>query len=231
MFDKYASNPKLSFADPGKERQDSVESGFRGCSNSAALIAIHDAARPLVTPEEIANVVSDAREHGAAVLGVPVKATIKESEDGAFVLRTVDRSRLWEVHTPQVIKPALLSEGFKRVKQDNLEVTDDVSIIEQIGEPVRLSERGFSREEKGGAPNEVTSLGETDARRVHQPQGDHPGRHDHRHPDPRQTSGRLMTRSVQKRSGKTFPWGHAPLDLCPRFSRCLSSPRLFSEPF
>mmetsp|Transcript_3874 Transcript_3874/g.11211 ORF Transcript_3874/g.11211 Transcript_3874/m.11211 type:complete len:115 (+) Transcript_3874:380-724(+) len=81
----------------------------------------------------------DGVEHGAAVLGVPMKATVKESEDGEFVLRTIPRSRLWEIQTPQVIRPALLREGFRKVKELGLEVTDDVSIVEQIGEPVKIT--------------------------------------------------------------------------------------------
>ena len=68
-----------------------------------------------------------------------MKATVKESEDGEFVLRTVNRARLWEIHTPQVIKPALLKEGFKQVEEKGLEVTDDVSIIEQLGLPVKIT--------------------------------------------------------------------------------------------
>jgi 2-C-methyl-D-erythritol 4-phosphate cytidylyltransferase len=51
------------------------------------------------------QVIRDAQEHGAAVLAVPMKATVKESADGEFVLRTIDRSRLWEIHTPQVMHP------------------------------------------------------------------------------------------------------------------------------
>ena len=68
-----------------------------------------------------------------------MKATVKESGDGKFVLRTVDRSRLWEVHTPQVIEPALLKRGFAKVDKEKLEITDDVSVVEQLGAPVRLT--------------------------------------------------------------------------------------------
>ena len=73
-------------------------------------------------------------------MGVPVKSTIKEvgKEDG-LVIRTPDRATLWEVQTPQVIKPDLLRRGFDKVKAEGLEVTDDVSIIEQLGEPVRIT--------------------------------------------------------------------------------------------
>lgn len=77
--------------------------------------------------------------HGAAVLGVPMKATVKESADGEFVLRTINRSRLWEIQTPQVIKPDILSEAFALVTEKGLEVTDDVSMVEQVGRPVKLT--------------------------------------------------------------------------------------------
>jgi 2-C-methyl-D-erythritol 4-phosphate cytidylyltransferase len=134
---------QLAFANPGKERQGSVENGLNKLveisSGSCKYAAIHDSARPLVTIEEVCNVVRDAKEHGAAVLGVPCKATIKESEDGAFVLRTIPRARLWEVHTPQVVQIDVLLRGFAKVEAENLEVTDDVSIVEALGEPVKLT--------------------------------------------------------------------------------------------
>ncbi|CAM9704651.1 unnamed protein product [Chrysoparadoxa australica] len=131
-----AEDPRLVFADPGKERQDSVYNGLQGIQNGASVVCIHDAARPLVTKENVYQVIADAQKHGAAVLGVPMKATVKESDDGEFVQRTIDRSRLWEIQTPQVIKPQLLLDGFAKVKSESLEVTDDVSIIEQLGLPV-----------------------------------------------------------------------------------------------
>ena len=93
----------------------------------------------MVTPSEIFSVVSDAFSTGAAVLGVPCKATIKESSDGEHVLRTIPRSRLWEIHTPQVIGIETLARGFEKVRRENLEVTDDVSIVEAMGEKVKLT--------------------------------------------------------------------------------------------
>ena len=108
IVDKYEG--RLAFANPGVERQGSVENGLSKLveisSGKCEFVAVHDSARPLVTIEEVTNVVKDAKEHGAAVLGVPCKATIKESEDGAFVLRTIPRARLWEV-SPFLV-PSLL---------------------------------------------------------------------------------------------------------------------------
>ncbi|THU59608.1 hypothetical protein C4D60_Mb07t03880 [Musa balbisiana] len=107
-------NVDLKFALPGKERQDSVFSGFQ--------------------------VVQDAWVVGAAVLGVPVKATIKEANKDSFVVKTLDRKTLWEMQTPQVIKPELLRSGFEVVNRDGLEVTDDVSIVEHLKHPVFITE-------------------------------------------------------------------------------------------
>lgn len=142
----HESPPQIVFADPGLERQDSVLSGLCVAEEEAAergvtveLVAVHDSARPLVTRKEVLDVVSDAREHGAAVLGVRSKATVKESEDGEFVLRTVPRERLWEVQTPQVVRPALLRRGFEHVQKEGLAVTDDVSVVEWLKEPVKLT--------------------------------------------------------------------------------------------
>lgn len=142
----HTSPPPIVFADPGEERQDSVLNGLCVAEEEAAergvpvgLVAVHDSARPLVTRAEVQAVVRDAREHGAAVLGVRSKATVKESEDGEFVLRTVPRERLWEVQTPQVVRPALLRRGFEHVQKLGLAVTDDVSVVEWLKEPVKLT--------------------------------------------------------------------------------------------
>ncbi|KAI3427958.1 hypothetical protein D9Q98_006348 [Chlorella vulgaris] len=143
----YARMPRklpLKFAQPGAERQDSVCNGFQAIDGSAQLVAIHDSARPLVTPEDALLCFEDAWEVGAAVLGVPVKPTIKEVDGGRMVVKTLKRAALWEVQTPQVIRPPLLREGFELVQREGLEVTDDVSIIEALGRPVRISPGSYT---------------------------------------------------------------------------------------
>lgn len=130
----------LKFARPGKERQDSVFSGLQQVQSAAALVAVHDSARPLVSVAETRKVLADASQHGAAVLGVPSKATVKEADGKGFVARTLNRSLLWEMQTPQVIRPQLLKDGFSLVQTEGLEVTDDVSIVEHLGHPVKITE-------------------------------------------------------------------------------------------
>jgi len=133
-----ARDSRLVFADPGKERQDSVSNGLDAVPAECTLVAVHDAARPLVSLDAVHTCLTDGAEHGAAVLAVPMKATVKEGADG-FVKQTLDRSKLWEIQTPQVIRPQLLREGFAKVREEGWVVTDDVSIVEQMGAPVKLT--------------------------------------------------------------------------------------------
>lgn len=135
---------RTKFAAPGAERQDSVYNGLQEVRSDAALVAVHDSARPLVTAADSRKVIRDACRHGAAVLGVPVKATIKEAARDGFVVRTLDRSTLWEMQTPQVIEPDLLRRGFEHVRREALEVTDDVSIVEHLLHPVFITQGSYT---------------------------------------------------------------------------------------
>eukprot|EP00246_Nothoceros_aenigmaticus_P001667 TRINITY_DN12209_c0_g1_i1.p1 TRINITY_DN12209_c0_g1~~TRINITY_DN12209_c0_g1_i1.p1 ORF type:complete len:230 (+),score=36.01 TRINITY_DN12209_c0_g1_i1:51-692(+) len=138
------SEVTLKFALPGKERQDSVESGLKELGPGAKLSCIHDSARPLVLVSDIKRVLRDGLTHGAAVLGVPLKATIKEATGDHFVAKTLDRRTLWEIQTPQVIEPTLLRRGFELVHRESLEVTDDVSIVEYLKHPVFITEGSYT---------------------------------------------------------------------------------------
>lgn len=133
-------NVDLKFTLPGKERQDSVYSGLQAVDLNSELVCIHDSARPLVRSGDVEKVLKDGWLIGAAVLGVPVKATIKEANSDSYVVKTLDRKTLWEMQTPQVIKPELLRKGFELVHRGGLEVTDDVSIVEHLKHPVYVTE-------------------------------------------------------------------------------------------
>ncbi|KAG6778389.1 hypothetical protein POTOM_018249 [Populus tomentosa] len=111
---------------------------------NSELVCIHDSARPLVLSEDVEKVLKDGWINGAAVLGVPVKATIKEADGESFVVRTLDRKTLWEMQTPQVMKPELLKKGFELVNREGLEVTDDVSIVEHLKHPVYITEGSYT---------------------------------------------------------------------------------------
>ncbi|KAL6763405.1 2-C-methyl-D-erythritol 4-phosphate cytidylyltransferase-domain-containing protein [Haematococcus lacustris] len=134
----------IKWALPGSERQDSVFSGLQQVATDAALVAVHDSARPLVTAHDALRCFQDGLQVGAAVLGVPVKPTIKEVDAQGLVVKTLQRSKLWEVQTPQVIRTELLRNGFALVKAQGLDVTDDVSIIEALGKPVRVTPGSYT---------------------------------------------------------------------------------------
>jgi 2-C-methyl-D-erythritol 4-phosphate cytidylyltransferase len=148
IFEERFSNlPKgveIKWALPGAERQDSVYNGLQETSPDCQIVAVHDSARPLITASDAYKCMLDGLVVGAAVLGVPVKPTIKEVDPDMMVIKTLQRAKLWEVQTPQCIRPDLLREGFRLVKEKGLEVTDDVSIIEAMGLPVKITSGSYT---------------------------------------------------------------------------------------
>ena len=122
----------------GKERQDSVWNGLAALSPAAEIVAIQDAARPCTSQALIAATVAAARETGAAVAAQAVTDTIKESRDGKIIERTLDRSRLWAVQTPQTFRVEIIRRALSEVRQRSLLVTDDTAACELVGQPVQL---------------------------------------------------------------------------------------------
>lgn len=131
-------NDKIRFAKPGSTRQGSVYEGLQRISPESMFVCIHDSARPLLTKEELNTVIQQGIHYKAAVLAVPAKNTIKEVDKNGFVIKTLDRSLLWEMQTPQVLSVDLLQRGMAFAETQNLIATDDVSLAELIGEPVKI---------------------------------------------------------------------------------------------
>ncbi|MEW6155814.1 MAG: 2-C-methyl-D-erythritol 4-phosphate cytidylyltransferase [Verrucomicrobiota bacterium] len=124
----------------GKERQDSVWNGLKALTPEIELVAIHDGARPRPAPALIRDTISAAREMGAAVAAQRVTDTLKESDGGTLIARTVDRSKLWAVQTPQTFRVEVIRKALAAVREGGLHVTDDTAACECIGHPVRLVE-------------------------------------------------------------------------------------------
>jgi 2-C-methyl-D-erythritol 4-phosphate cytidylyltransferase len=122
----------------GAERQDSVWNGLQALSPESEIVLIQDGARPCTRLELIQRTIQAARESGAAVAAQKVTDTIKESGDGTFVRRNVDRSRLWAVQTPQTFRVSVIRAALKSVRDQGLSVTDDTAACELIGQQVRL---------------------------------------------------------------------------------------------
>ena len=123
----------------GRERQDSVINALAVLPADIALVFIHDCARPLIRPEQLGALHKIVRREDAVVLAHRVTDTVKEHNDRAR-LRTLDRSRLWAMETPQVFARDLFVRAYARVQARGLRITDDAAAVEQLGHPVALLE-------------------------------------------------------------------------------------------
>ena len=125
----------------GKERQDSVLNALRALPDDIGFVFIHDCARPLVRPEQLAALHRIVRREHAVVLAHRVVDTIKEhrlTSGGGSRLRTLDRSRLWAMETPQVFSRDLITRAYARVAERGRRITDDAQAVEQLGHAVAL---------------------------------------------------------------------------------------------
>jgi 2-C-methyl-D-erythritol 4-phosphate cytidylyltransferase len=136
LVERYGFTKATVLVKGGGRRQDSVRLGLEALGE-CDYVAVHDGARPLATPELIARGLEAARETGAAAPALPIADTVKEAGPNGIVLRTLDRSRLWAVQTPQVFRYELLLRAHREITAD---VTDDAAMVEALGEPVRLFE-------------------------------------------------------------------------------------------
>ena len=122
----------------GKERQDSVWNGLEALSPETETVAIHDAARPCTSGPLIEATIRSALETGAAVAAQPVTDTIKESADGRLIRRTLDRSKLWSVQTPQTFRVEVIRRALAAARLRGAVFTDDTAACALIGQPVEL---------------------------------------------------------------------------------------------
>lgn len=124
----------------GVLRRDSVARGLKAADGSAKLVLIHDGGRPFVSKETVTSLIKAAKDFGAAIAGVPVKATIKRVR-GRYakvkrVEKTIDRKGLWEIQTPQVFRKDLIMKAYGRF--GNIDATDDAMLVEKLGAEVRV---------------------------------------------------------------------------------------------
>lgn len=127
----------------GATRQESVMGALRYTSAQAEYLAIHDGARPLVTPVQITRAVEAAAEYGAAALAVEVKDTIKRTNRDGFIAETPDRASLRAVQTPQVFRRQDYLDAVERLGEAAQTYTDDCKLMEQSGAQVYLARGGY----------------------------------------------------------------------------------------
>lgn len=120
----------------GKIRQESSYNGVFAANGD--IILIHDCARPFVSQECITNSINDVVKYGISVVAVPAKDTIKLG-NGGFVKKTLDRSNLWIIQTPQTFKSEIIKEAHKKAREEGFMSTDDTSLAERLGYKVKIT--------------------------------------------------------------------------------------------
>ena len=148
VFEEYGFRKVKMIAAGGKERQDSVYNGLRLIDDRKSIALIHDGVRPLVEKELVErgimellksqrSSVKGGKSFDGVVLGVPVKDTIKELEDG-FIRGTPKRETLWAIQTPQVFPLGKILDAYEKAAKDGFYSTDDSALIERYGGRVRV---------------------------------------------------------------------------------------------
>ena len=135
----YNLNKIKNIVEGGKERQDSVYNGLMSIRNAKEddIVIVHNGSNPLAKEIEIEECIKAAKKYGAAVCCFKLKDTIKKIKNG-FVEKTLDRKDVYQMQTPQAVKYGLFAEGFKNVKKNKLNVTDDVSVAESLGKKIKI---------------------------------------------------------------------------------------------
>lgn len=150
MLEEQGFSKLVGVCTGGARRQDSVYCGLRNLGE-VDWVAVHDGGRPLIRPGMIARGLEAARETGASVPVIPIADTIKEVDEGDTVIRTLDRSRLRRVQTPQCFRYDLLLRAHREITED---VTDDAAMMERLGVPVKTYE-GRRRNIKITTPDDL----------------------------------------------------------------------------
>lgn len=124
----------------GQERQDSVRLGLEQVPEETEIVLVHDAVRPFVTVAMIEDVVAAARQHGGAIIALPMRDTVKQVGPDHLIQRTVDRQPLWLAQTPQAFRMDWLREAHRKAKVEGVPATDDAFLFEWMGHPVVVVE-------------------------------------------------------------------------------------------
>lgn len=142
LGEKYGVTKLKAVVKGGETRQQSIFNAYREVSKETRYVAVHDGARPLVSPENIKQCIKDASIFGGAVLGVPVKDTIK-NVDGGLITDTPDRRKLYITQTPQIFRKDIYVKGINFANSHELDFTDDCQLAEAVGAKVAMTESSY----------------------------------------------------------------------------------------
>ncbi len=151
ILNKYGFHKVRAIVEGGKERYHSVANGIRAISWDCQYILIHDGARPFVDNEIVDRVIDEVQISKACVAGMPVKDTIKISDEDGYILKTPTRSSVWQVQTPQAFDRNVIADAYSNLlsEEENMSaagitVTDDAMVVEYFMKiPVKLIQGSY----------------------------------------------------------------------------------------
>ena len=135
---KFEISKLVSLVPGGAERHLSVWNGIQA-AQSRDYLAVHDAARPLITPAAIEACLTKAKHHGASACAAPVADTLKRASADGVVTGGVERDHLWAMQTPQIFQAELLERAYQQILRTKEAVTDEVSAVQRLGVSVVLT--------------------------------------------------------------------------------------------
>ncbi len=138
IIEKYSLSKVKKLVPGGKERQNSVYNGLINVNPKSDIVLIHDGARPFINENIIKDSIRETFEFGATIVAVSVKDTIKEGDSEGFISKTLDRSNLWSVQTPQGFRYDLILEAHNKAIKDGFLGTDDAVLVERLGTKIKI---------------------------------------------------------------------------------------------
>lgn len=140
QLEKEGLSARVQTVEGGEHRQESVANALAQLSAAPEdIVLVHDAVRPFVDDEIIANVIREVEKHGAAIAGLPAVDTIKQVDraaEGAIITSTIPRERVVQAQTPQGFRYAVIKRAFDSAIADGFTGTDEASLVERLGEDV-----------------------------------------------------------------------------------------------
>lgn len=124
----------------GRERLDSVRHALEQVPEETEIVMVHDAVRPFLTEQMVNDVLAGAGKHGAAIIALPMRDTVKQVGPDHIIRQTVDRRPLWLAQTPQAFRRQWLQEAHRKAHAEGVQATDDAFLVEWLGHPVAVVE-------------------------------------------------------------------------------------------